>query len=509
MLRSSGVVLPVSALPGPFGIGCMGKEALDFARTILAAGFSYWQILPLGPTGSGDSPYQSFSTYAGNPYLIDLRPLCEAGWLTDAELQTATRDHMEIIDGVPYSRVDYGWLWETRRALLKTAASRLNEAERADVSRFSDSQDWLPDYAAFMTIKGRQGHRPWWEWPEALKLKDPSAVQKFIQPFTDEYFFHCFVQYIFRTQWFALKAAVNELGIKIIGDIPIYVASDSVDVWADRRWFELDDEGHQLRSAGVPPDLYTDDGQFWGNPLYRWDRLKADGYTWWLKRIKAAVDLCDIVRLDHFRGFEAYWAVEQGATLARAGVWEKGPAMDLFDPILRAFPLAPFIAEDLGYMTKEAENFVRQTGLPGMKVLQFHFSTDSDGELRPHDFEKKVCAYASTHDSDTLFGWLESLDTPTWELVRDYAGIRQHDRHLGGPKSRICRSVFRVLWQTPAQLVMVQMQDLLGQGNDMRTNRPGIADGNWRIRFTPEDLEQIDVAYFRRLNDVFQRTPAI
>ena len=505
MLRSSGIVMPISALPGPFGIGCLGEEAIAFAKKIRDAGFSYWQILPFGPTGSGDSPYQSFSTFAGNAYFIDLRPLHAAGWLSDDELSMAEHEFLEEVDGNLRSRVDYGWLWDTRLPLLRTVCSRIDAESKAEVWQFAEAQSWLSDYADYMTIKAAHEHEPWWQWPRELRLKEEDAVRSFLLDKQDERFLYMFVQWLFFEQWLALKQEVNTLGVSIIGDIPIYVASDSCDVWANRQYFEFDDEGNQLRGAGVPPDIYSPYGQLWGNPLYRWDLLQEDGYRWWIERIRAAVDTCDIVRLDHFRGFESFWAVNAGATTAQFGVWEKGPAMDLFNQILRAFPLAPFIVEDLGFITDEVRVFLSQTGLPGMKVLQFHFDADDELVVRPHGFEENLVAYASTHDSDTLFGWVEKLGDEQWRLVRDCSGANQRDRHDRGPQSRIIRAMLRALWQTPSTLVMVQLQDVLGQGNDMRTNVPGVPEGNWRIRFTEEDIRQIDVRYYSRLNEVFQR----
>lgn len=509
MLRSSGVIMPISALPGPFGIGSLGEEALQFVRKIKDAGFSYWQILPFGPTGAGDSPYQLFSTYAGNPYLIDLRPLHANGWLTDQELADATHLHIEEVDGTYFSRVDYGWLWETRSDVFRQAYRRITGETRILVEAFWEQTAWLKDYAAYMTIKAAHDHRPWWEWPRELALKDETAVLDYLSTRQDEVWFHAFVQYLFFQQWHQLKNKVNASGISIIGDVPIYVASDSCDVWANRHFFEFDENGNQLRSAGVPPDGYNEFGQFWGNPLYRWEALADDNYGWWIDRIRAATDTCDIVRLDHFRGFEAYWAVPADAETAASGTWEKGPAMDLFNVILRAFPLAPFIVEDLGFITDEVRVFHQATGLPGMVVMQFHFDPDDESVVRPHGFVDNVVAYASTHDSYTLFGWMEDLDEASWRLVRDYIGAHERDRHDSGPYSRIVRAMLRTLWQTQAELVMVQLQDLLGQDNRMRTNTPGYADGNWRIRFTENDLNQIDVKFYARLNEVFQRTAII
>ena len=374
MNRSSGILMPIFSLPGPWGIGCFDQVARSFAEKVAAAGFKYWQILPLNPTSAGDSPYQGLSAYAGNPYFIDLQQLHDQHLLTTEELG-------EGLYPWDQDKVDYGWLYHTREALLHKAYARLGDEHRHRIAAFiAQNERWLPDYTLYRAIKKAHGDRPWWEWPAPLRRHEPQALAEFSEKFASEIAYHSFIQFEFDRQWQSLKADINALGVEIIGDMPIYVSQDSSDAWSRTDLFEMDEDSRLLRVAGVPPDYFTADGQLWGNPLYRWDVMEKDGFAWWIDRIRTALTTVDVVRIDHFRGFESYWAVTAGHPTARNGQWEKGPAMKLFDIVLKSFPNAPIIAEDLGDIDDDVRAFLSATGLPGMKVMQFGFDGYFDGQ---------------------------------------------------------------------------------------------------------------------------------
>lgn len=499
MKRSSGILMPLFSLPGPFGIGCMGPEAIDFAKILSEANVEWWQVLPLNPTSAGDSPYQCLSAYAGNPYFIDLRPLVEKGLLTQEECREETYHG-------PEDEIDYGWLFQRRDLLLHKAYARLSRKQMAKIEAFAQNQSWLKDYALFSSIKKYYNHAPWWQWPdEGLRLHDKEALATFENEEKDEICYTWFVQHEFWQQWNRLKEKIHELGVRIIGDMPIYVAADSADVWAESHYFEMD-ENHQFeRVAGVPPDYFSKNGQLWGNPLYRWDRLAENDYAWWKKRIAAALDFYDVVRIDHFRGFESYWAVPAGEKTAKKGVWEKGPAMKLFDHIFKAFPDAPIIAEDLGDINDSVRSFLRKTGLPGMKVLQFAFDPYFDATDRPHSYKRNMVAYSGTHDNDTLLGWLDQCDDSEWQLICDYFGFEPDERKKILAEPRTTEVFMRTLWQSVADLVVAPAQDLVGLGSEARINTPGTQTGNWRFRFTQNQLEGIDCDWLARLTKVCQR----
>ena len=491
--RKSGVLLPIFSLPGPYGIGDFGAHAHRFAERLADAGFASWQVLPFTPVGYGNSPYQGYSAYAGNPLFISPDLLAARGLLSDAECQAA------YYPG-PAGQVDYTWLDENRSRLLRLAFSRLAAGSRDEVMRFAAAQrDWLEDYAIFRTIKRSQSERPWWAWSDPLlRQADPAALDRFRDQHRDEIHYLYFLAAEFDRQWQQLKLAVNRLGVKVIGDMPIYVSADSADVWANRQYFEMDAAGAFTRVAGVPPDYFTADGQLWGNPLYNWPMLKAEGYDWWVRRIRAGLTTFDVLRIDHFRGFESYWAVPAGEKTARRGQWVKGPAMDLFRHILAAFPDAPIIAEDLGDIDDAVRAFLARTGLPGMKVMQFAFDPASGAEDRPHQFPAHCVAYSGTHDNTTLAGWLSQTGAEQRLLIADYCGEAS------------CAAVLRCLWQSPAEHIVVPAQDLLGLSRDARINTPGSTSGNWRFRLTQADTDRIDFGHFRRLNILFGRhVPAV
>ena len=514
--RTSGILLPISSLPGPFGIGCFGSEARAFAEKAAAAGFSYWQILPLPPTSAGDSPYQGLSAYAGNPYLIDLQQLHDQNLLTDDELASA---HYH---GDP-AKVDYGWLYHTREKLLWKAFKRLNDDQRWYIGEFSCANDaWLNDYVLFRAIKRHHGDAPWWQWPAALRRHEWDALQAFAAENSEVLAYHRFVQYEFDRQWQALKADINDLGIGIIGDMPIYVAHDSADVWANNGIFEMDADSNLLRVAGVPPDYFSADGQLWGNPLYNWDKMAQDGYAWWIDRIRFALKQNDVVRIDHFRGFESYWAVPADAKTARIGVWEKGPAMKLFDVVLNTFPDAPIIAEDLGDIDDDVRAFLDATGLPGMKVMQFGFDGYFDGADLPHQHIANCVAYSGTHDNTTTVGWWHSATPEQVKQVNRfvrftndpaYAQIgSENDEQEGAPRvfsaaadKAFMRCFLETLWLSPARLAIAPVQDFLALDESARINSPGKGEGNWNFRLTPDQMDSLDIDWIRNLNQTYFR----
>ena len=469
MKRSCGILMPISSLPSPHGIGTLGAEARKFVDFLADAGQSWWQILPVGPTSYGDSPYQSFSAYAGNPYFVDLDLLCEDGLLTPAEVNSVNW-------GTDPAKVDYSAIYNSRFPLLHLAMERGWERDADKVAAFSEENaSWLPDYALFMAVKRHFGMQSWTEWPdEDIRLRRPEAVARYQEELADDIRLFTYIQYLFFRQWEDLRSYAHEKGIGIIGDLPIYVAMDSADVWADPRAFQLDQRNVPAEVAGVPPDYFTADGQLWGNPLYDWDAMKADGYTWWIRRIAGASRLYDILRIDHFRGLESYWAVPYGETTAKIGRWVKGPGMDLIGVLTEKFPNIQFIAEDLGYLTPEVRQLLEDSGLPGMKVLEFAFDSREAANYLPHTYPRHCVCYAGTHDNATLMGWKDEAAPADIAMARQYLGLNDEEGFHWG--------VLRGGQSSVADLFVAQMQDYLGLGSEARMNTPGILGGNWQWR---------------------------
>ena len=464
MARASGILMHISSLPSPYGIGTMGEEAYKFVDFLKAAGQNFWQILPLGPTGAGDSPYQSFSTFAGNPYFIDPDLLEKSGYLS--------RSDYEDIDWGGGACVDYDKIFKNRFKVLKIAYMNAREPLRAELKEFrAQNEYWLETYAMFMSLKFHFDLKPYREWDEDIRLRKPEAVETYRESLADEIDFWVFVQYMFFRQWNALKKYANLCGIKIIGDIPIYVAEDSADSWSHSEILWLDENLTPVRVAGCPPDAFTDEGQLWGNPLYDWDALKKSGYDWWIKRIEGAFKLYDVVRIDHFRGFEAFYTVPYGAPNARGGEWLKGPGMDLFRAVREKLGDVSVIAEDLGDLTQEVYALLRESGYPGMKVLEFGFDPNIDSEYLPHNYPKNSVAYIGTHDNPTVIGWLES--EPNAEFAREYLRLNDEEGLNWG--------CIKAIMASPADTVIIQMQDLLGIGAEGRMNTPSQL-GCWRWR---------------------------
>ena len=493
MKRSSGILMPISSLPSPHGIGTLGAEARKFVDFLAAAGQSWWQILPVSPTSYGDSPYQSFSAYAGNPYFIDLDLLCEDGLLTPEEVNAVNW-------GADPARVDYSAIYNGRFPLLHLAMERGWERDVDKVKSFSVQSDtWLPDYALFMALKRHFGMKSWTEWPdEDIRLRRPEAVARYREELADDIRLFTYIQYLFFRQWEALRSYAHEKGIGIIGDLPIYVAMDSADVWADPRAFQLDERNVPAEVAGVPPDYFTADGQLWGNPLYDWDAMKADGYTWWIRRIAGASRLYDILRIDHFRGLESYWAVPYGETTAKVGRWVKGPGMDLMNVLTEKFPNIQFIAEDLGYLTPEVRQLLEDSGLPGMKVLQFAFDSREAANYLPHTYPRHCVCYAGTHDNSTLMGWKDEAAPADIAMAREYLGLHDEEGFNWG--------VLRGGQSSVADLFIAQMQDYLGLGSEARMNTPGILGGNWQWRMLPGQITDELTARIARMTSLYGRS---
>ncbi|MBE7016467.1 MAG: 4-alpha-glucanotransferase, partial [Ruminococcaceae bacterium] len=412
-MRKAGILMHISSLPGRFGIGTVGKKAFEFVDFLAQAGQSYWQVLPLNPTEFGNSPYQSPSVFAGNPNLIDLEELITEGLLTDEDFEG-------ISLGEDDEKVDYPVIREEKPKLLKKAFERF-VVDAKYIKFQGDAEYWLDNYALFMALKEHFEGKPWYEWDDDIKNMETDAVNDYTNKLWDKIAFYKFQQYIFSRQWKKLKSYAAEKGIAIIGDIPIYVSLDSCDVWVNRAQFQLTEEGLPERIAGCPPDAFSEEGQMWGNPLYNWEAMKNDGYSWWISRLTAGFMLYDVIRLDHFRGFEAYYAIPAEDTDAKRGVWEKGPGISLFDAIKSRLPQAKIIAEDLGFLTEDVHKLLKDSGLAGMKVLQFAFDPYNDNPYLPYNYPENCVAYTGTHDNDTLVGWYENETNK--EFIRDYLNV--------------------------------------------------------------------------------------
>lgn len=463
-MRASGILLHITSLPGPYGIGTMGREAYAFVDFLKKAGQRYWQILPLMPTGYGDSPYQSCSNYAGNPYLIDLRLLCEQGLLTPEEIGRYRW-------GEDASKVDFGLLYANRLAVLHLAYGRFRDWDA--LAMFCQEQgNWLPDFALFMALKEQAGGKPWYRWEEPLKRREPQAIWQARQALKERIKFHSFVQYLFDIQWRALRDYAHKAGVLIIGDVPIYVPYDSADVWSDPEWFLLDGELTPTVVAGCPPDCFNADGQLWGNPLYRWEKHKKDGYGWWLRRLQGAASRYDVIRIDHFRGFAGYYGIAYGAENARNGQWYPGPGLDFIETVKNNLPDTPMIAEDLGYLTEDVHTLRERSGFPGMKVLEFAFDGDRNNVYLPHRYTANTVCYTGTHDNMPLKQWLAECDEKTAAFARCYMG-EEKDPVWG--MIRLCMS-------SVSDLAIIQLQDYLALGREGRMNFPGTCPGNWTWR---------------------------
>ena len=496
-MRSSGILMHITSLPGKYGVGTMGAEAFAFVDFLKKAGQSKWQLLPLTPTGYGDSPYQSCSTFAGNPYLIDLPKLVEEGLLTREEIDSVTWCARE-------DRVDFGIQYNNKNRVLRLAYNRF--AGGGVFDRFCvDNGSWLPDFALFMALKDATG-KSWYDWEDGLKFRDPDAIWNARNKLKDEIRFYSFVQYVFSRQWNALRGYAKDAGISIIGDVPIYVPYDSVEVWASPELFQLDATLRPTDVAGVPPDAFTADGQLWGNPLYRWEEMRRDGYSWWLRRLAAAGKWYDTVRLDHFRGFESYWAVPYGAPNARGGHWVKGPGMDFITTLKKGLPGLSLIAEDLGYLTREVLDLRDNSGYPGMKVLGFAFDSREPSDYLPHTYTRNSVCYTGTHDNMTTRQWFDTADADAVAYAREYMCLNEAEGDVWG--------TIRTAMATVSDMAIVPMQDYLDLGAQARMNFPGtLTDANWTWRaeagFMTDELSERIRRLTRLYGRLAEETPAV
>lgn len=479
MNRAAGILLPIASLPSNYGIGCFSQSAYDFVDWLKQAGQTYWQILPLGPTSYGDSPYQSFSTFAGNPYFISLETLVEEGVLTKAECDKADFGSID-------NDIDYEKLYINRYPLLRKAYERSDISNNAAYQKFvAENNWWLSDYALFMAVKERFGGKPWTEWAEDIRLRWANAMDYYRRELYFDIEFQQYLQFQFFTQWNKLREYANKKGIQIVGDIPIYVAMDSADAWAHPELFQLDGENMPTAVAGCPPDGFSADGQLWGNPLYRWDYHRQTGYDWWITRLWYCFQMYDVVRIDHFRGFDEYYSIPYGEETAVNGHWEKGPGIELFRTMERRLGRHEVIAEDLGYVTDSVRQLVRDSGFPGMKVLEFAFDSRDSGSANdyfPHNFTENSVAYTGTHDNETLVGWFHSIPREDLQMVRDYLC----DQYT--PEKQLYKPLISLVMRSIAKTCIIPMQDYLGYDNESRTNKPSTLGINWRWRVRKREL---------------------
>ena len=499
--RAAGVLLHPTSFPGAYGIGTVGSGASDRWLAFLeAAGVRYWQVCPLGPTGYGDSPYQCFSAFAGNPYLIDVEALRDAGLLSPADL--------EPLRALPRDRVDFGALYATKWPVLHRAYTNfLKNPSAQPYGNFvwfkEGHREWLDAFALFAALKDYFNGQPWWEWPATFRFYPTAREAKLPDEVRARADAHAFFQYVFFGQWLELRARARRHNVELVGDAPIFVAIDSADVWEHPELFQLDQAtGRPLAVAGVPPDYFSEDGQLWGNPLYDWSAHARDGYAWWIRRLRANFDLCDVVRIDHFRGFDAYWSVPADAPNARKGIWAPGPGLDLFVALRNAIPDAKLIAEDLGVLTPTVIQLREATGLPGMAILQFAWGRDSKNLYLPHNLTTNCAVYPGTHDNDTSVGWYQTATEAERDHVRRYLRVSGHD---------IAWDFVRTAYESVSALAIVPLQDLLGLGSEARFNLPGKAQGNWQWRYQEHQLEVLHrqgAGYLRDLAGLYGRLPA-
>ena len=491
--RAAGILMPISSLPSEYGIGCFSKSAYEFVDWLKKAGQSYWQILPLGPTSYGDSPYQSFSTFAGNPYFISLEALVEEGVLTKAEC--------EAVDwGKVKGSIDYKKIYEGRYPLLRKAYERSNVHENAEYQKFVEENSWwLSDYALFMAVKDRFDGVEWKLWADDIKLRWGPAMDYYREELYFDIEFHQYMQFKFYEQWMQLKTYANKKGIQIIGDIPIYVAMDSADTWAHPELFQLDEENVPVAVAGCPPDGFSATGQLWGNPLYRWGYHKETGYQWWISRLAYVFRLYDVVRIDHFRGFDEYYAIPYGDKTAENGVWKKGPGIDLFNTVKKELGDVDIIAEDLGYLTESVIKLVEDTGYPGMKVLQFAFDSREESNYLPHNYPHNCVVYTGTHDNNTVRGWLDDMCEEDNALAEDYMN------NADTPKDERPWEFIRLALGSVADLAVIPLQDYLCLGTEARINLPSTLGNNWKWRLVPGQVKDEMLDEMRHLNKLFGR----
>ncbi len=493
MERSSGILLHMTSLPGKYGIGTMGQEAYRFVDFLEKSGQKIWQILPLGHTGYGDSPYQCFSAFAGNPLLIDLEKLSEQGLLTREELP----EHEEF----PEHEVDYGWVFHYKYELLKKAYDRFlrsddNRLKKQYQEFCGENGWWLEDYVQFMAIKDDHQGQPWWDWEDDIRLRKSEAMMAYKQKLAKEMDFYRFLQVMFYHQWLDLKSYANEKNILIFGDLPIYVAFDSAESWGHPELFDFDENLQPRTVAGVPPDYFSETGQLWGNPIYDWKYLEKHGFQWWIDRIKANFLLYDILRIDHFRGLAAYWAVPSGEKTAIKGKWIKAPGEKMLQAVYNALGDKPIIAENLGVITPDVEELREKFGMPGMKILQFAFDSAEENDFIPHTYDKNSVVYTGTHDNNTTVGWFKHSPPEDKERMHDYFCLDDNDPAW---------SFIRLAWSTVADIAIAPLQDILRLDEDARMNFPGKSPGYWKWRFTRDMLTEEHIQDLKKITEVYGR----
>lgn len=500
-MRASGVLLPVSSLASRYGIGCFSKEAYQFVDFLKKNGQSYWQMLPLGPTSYGDSPYQSFSTFAGNPYFISLEKLIGKGLLKKKDC-----DAYDF--GTDPADVDYGKMYRARYRLLRKAFKLFYDVKDAEFVKFLEFQEqeaaWLSDYALFMALKDSFKGKSWVEWPDDVRLRDPEAIKSYEEKLKDEVLFYKYLQYEFFSQWEELKSYANGQGISIIGDIPIYVALDSADAWAQPELFQFDKDRRPSAVAGCPPDAFSATGQLWGNPLYDWDHHEKTGFSWWISRTRAGYKMYDVIRIDHFRGFDEYYSIPAKDETAEFGKWEKGPGIRLFEALQGALGNLDMIVEDLGYITESVRELVRAVGFPNMKVLEFAFDAKDTGprDYLPYNYDKNCVVYTGTHDNETLRGWLDSIPKADYGMIERYLGRKIEDRE------EMVAEIIRLAQASSANLCIIPMQDYLALDNSARVNEPSTLGKNWRWRLLPDQLTAQAGLLMKNLTKTYGRMPS-
>lgn len=493
-MRKAGILMPVSSLPSRYGIGTFGKASYEFVDFLERAGQRLWQILPLGPTGYGDSPYQSFSTFAGNPYYIDLEELIRLGYLTEEECDACDF-------GSDAGDIDYEKIYLSRFQVLRKAWRRAmdkGKGEDPDYLRFvEENSDWLEDYALYMAVKNAFGGVCFLKWDEDIRLRRKKAIVRYQEELSEEIDFFRFQQYLFWIQWKALKTYANKKGIEIVGDIPIYVALDSADTWANPKLFQLDEDSRPVAVAGCPPDIFSDTGQLWGNPLYRWKYHKKTAYQWWLRRIEHCYQLYDVLRIDHFRGFDEYWSVPYGDATAENGHWEKGPGYELFAEIKETLGKKKVIAEDLGFLTDSVVKLVKKTRYPGMKILQFAFEAGQDSQYLPCHYNRNCVVYTGTHDNDTTLGWVKQSPAKDIRFAMEYLQVEK--------KKDLPWALIRAAIASSANTAIIPMQDYLGLGSEARINVPSTLGCNWRWRMEQGALSKDLAKKIKKMTKLYGR----